>query len=76
MAVAFIDTMRAAPAAHPLNAGESHWETFVRLCRETNASGDDIPDAYLAALAIENDCEFVSTDAGLARFSGLRLRRP
>ncbi len=76
MALTFIDTVRAAPAARPLDAGANHWEIFVRLCRERDIVGDDIPDAYLAALAIENDCEFISTDVGFARFPGLKWRRP
>ena len=36
----------------------------------------DVPDVYLAALAIEHDCEWVSTDRGFARFPGLRWRNP
>jgi len=76
MAFTFIDTVRASPAARPLDAGANHWEIFVRLCRERDIVGDDIPDAYLAALAIENDCEFISTDVGFARFPGLKWRRP
>jgi toxin-antitoxin system PIN domain toxin len=76
MALFFIETMRVASAARPLNAGANHWEIFARLCRETNAGGDDVPDAYLAALAIENDCEFISTDGGFSRFSGLKWRKP
>jgi len=76
MALSFIEAMRAAPAARPLTAGPNHWKIFRRLCQETNAAGDDIPDAYLAALAIENDCDFISTDAGFAHFSGLKWRRP
>jgi toxin-antitoxin system PIN domain toxin len=75
-ALDFVETLRAAPMARPIDAGVSHWEIFVRLCRETNSAGDDIPDAYLAALAIEKDCEFISTDAGFARFPGLKLHRP
>jgi predicted nucleic acid-binding protein len=76
VALDFVETLRAAPMARPIDAGVSHWEIFVRLCRETNVAGDDIPDAYLAALAIENDCEFVSTDTGFVRFARLKLRRP
>jgi uncharacterized protein len=68
--------MHAAPAARPLSAGANHWDIFARLCLDTNAVGDDIPDAYLAALAIENDCEVISTDGDFARFPGLNLRRP
>ena len=76
MALLFGETLRAAPAVHPLNPDVGHWEIFTRLCRDTNAVGDDIPDAYLAALAIENNCEFISTDGGFARFSGLKWRKP
>ena len=32
-------------------------EHFLRLCRETRARGNAIPDAYHAALAIESDCD-------------------
>ncbi len=76
LALDFVETLRAAPMARPIDTSASHWEIFVRLCHEINAAGDDIPDAYLAALAIENDCEFVSTDTGFARFSRLKFRRP
>jgi toxin-antitoxin system PIN domain toxin len=76
VAVDFVATLRVAPKARPIDTSASHWEIFVRLCRDINAAGDDIPDAYLAALAIENDCEFISTDAGFARFPGLKLHRP
>jgi hypothetical protein len=76
MALSFIEIMRAAPAARSLNAGANHWDIFTRLCRDTNAMGNDIADAYLAALAIENDCEFISTDGDFARFPRLKLRRP
>jgi toxin-antitoxin system PIN domain toxin len=76
VALDFVATLRAAPKARPIDTSASHWEIFVRLCREINAAGDDTPDASLAALAIENDCEFVSTDTGFVRFPGLKLRRP
>jgi predicted nucleic acid-binding protein len=40
------------------------------------AKGNLVPDAYLAALAIESGCEWVTTDRDFARFSGLRWRHP
>ena len=76
MAFAFVEALRAAPASRPLVAGANHWEIFARLCRDTNAVSDDIPDAFLAALAIESNCEFISTDGGFARYPGLNWRRP
>ena len=35
-----------------------------------------IPDAHLAALAIEHGLELCSTDSDFARFEGLRWRNP
>jgi hypothetical protein len=35
-----------------------------------------VPDAYLAALAIESGLELVTTDRDDARFSGLRWSHP
>jgi predicted nucleic acid-binding protein len=56
--------------------GERHWDIFQRLCREANAKGNLIPDAYLAALAIESGAEWITTDRDYARFPGLRWRHP
>jgi hypothetical protein len=38
--------------------------------------GNLVPDAYLAALAIESGSDWVSTDRDYARFPGLRWRHP
>jgi predicted nucleic acid-binding protein len=35
-----------------------------------------VPDAYLAALAIEHGCELISEDKDFRRFPGLRFRHP
>jgi hypothetical protein len=56
--------------------GNRHWEIFTRLCRETDAKGNLIADAYLAALAIESGSEWITTDRDYARFPGLRWRHP
>jgi len=53
-----------------------HWSIFTHLCKQINARANDVTDAYLAALAIEHDCEFVTADKGFARFPGLRWRHP
>ena len=41
-----------------------------------SARGNDVPDAYLAALAIEQGATWITTDRGFARFPGLRWRLP
>jgi predicted nucleic acid-binding protein len=35
-----------------------------------------VPDAFLAALAIEQGCEWITTDRDYARFPALRWRHP
>lgn len=75
-ALAFAHAFRARPNAMPVVPGGRHWEIFNRLCTEANARGNLIPDAWLAALAIESGCEFVTSDRDYARFAGLRWRHP
>lgn len=38
--------------------------------------GNLIQDAYLAAIALEHNCTYVTTDSDYARFPGLRWRHP
>jgi hypothetical protein len=52
------------------------WDIFQRLCDEGNAKGNLIPDAYLAALAIESGSEWITTDRDYARFPGLQWQHP
>jgi hypothetical protein len=75
-ALTFATSIRDHPNAVMLAPGERHWDIFQRLCHEANAKGNLIPDAYLAALAIESGAEWVTTDRDYARFSGLRWRHP
>ena len=75
-AVSFAEEVRGGPAAVAVGPGERHWEIFVRLCRLAGAKGNLIPDAYLAALAIETGSEMVTADRDFTRFPGLRVRHP
>jgi uncharacterized protein len=68
--------LRGAPATVELTAGPRHWDVFDGLCRSTSARGNAVPDAYLAALAIEHGCVWYSADRGFARYPGLRFRHP
>jgi predicted nucleic acid-binding protein len=56
--------------------GPRHWEIFERLCVTAGAKGNLVPDAHLAALAIESGSELVTTDRDFSRFPGLRWRHP
>lgn len=75
-ALDLVAALRAAPAVVPLDPGPRHWELFDDLCRRTGARGNAVPDAFLAALAIEHGCEWVTADRGFARYPRLRLRHP
>jgi len=75
-ALAFTHAFRERANAVLLAPGARHWTIFTKLCRESAARGNLVPDAWLAALAIESGCEFVTTDRDYARFPGLRWRHP
>src|SRR5258707_1973394 len=75
-ALAFADQFRNQPHAHVVSPGPSFWSLFARLCGQAGARGDLIPDTYLAALAIEHGCEFVTADKDFRKFPGLRFRHP
>jgi uncharacterized protein len=76
VALEYVNALRAQPNAVPLAAGPRHWDIFTDLCRSASAKGNLVADAYLAALAIEHGCEWVTTDRDYARFTGLRWSHP
>jgi toxin-antitoxin system PIN domain toxin len=76
VALTFADRVRNQPHALVVNPGPRGWGIFAELCDRSEARGKLIPDAYLAALSIENACEFVTTDKDFRRFPGLRFRHP
>jgi toxin-antitoxin system PIN domain toxin len=75
-AMRFIADLRSRQNCVILAPGVRHWEIFERLCRETGAKGNLIPDAYLAALAIESGSEWITADRDFSRFPVLRWRHP
>ncbi|MDH5666527.1 MAG: type II toxin-antitoxin system VapC family toxin [Nitrospira sp.] len=75
-AMAFAQELRGQPNCTLLNPGPRHWEIFCRLCKTAEVKGNLVPDAFLAALAIESGSEFVTADRDYHRFPGLRVRHP
>jgi len=49
---------------------------WQRLTENLGLSGNDINDAYLAALALTHDLTLVTANRGFARFPGLRVLTP
>ena len=75
-ALEFVDALKAQPNYVAIAPGNRHWGIFRRLCLESGVRGNLIPDAYLAALAIESGSEWISSDRDFSRFEGLRWRPP
>lgn len=75
-ALDLIEGLRNAPAVVGLEPGRRHRTIFAELCRTVSARGNAVPDAYLAALAIEHGCTWFTADRGFARYPGLRTRHP
>src|SRR3989304_5547577 len=53
-ALAFPEAIRGQPHAVPVAPGPRHWDIFRGLCEAASVRGNLVPDAYLAALAIES----------------------
>jgi toxin-antitoxin system PIN domain toxin len=64
------------PNCQVILPGPRHWQIFCELCEAVEASGNLIPDAWFAALAIEHACEWVTLDRDFARFPRLRWSTP
>jgi uncharacterized protein len=75
-ALAFARVLLEQPHCSLIQPGPRHWAIFESLCMAAKASGNLVQDAWLAALAIESGCEWITTDRDFARFSGLRWRAP
>lgn len=75
-AVAFAVALRAQPNAVVIEPGSRHWDIFASLCEVAGAKGNLVPDAYLAALAVESGSEWITTDRDFSRFPDLRWRHP
>lgn len=76
VALEFVEVLLRSPAVTRVEAGERHWSIFAGLCQAVRATGNLVPDAHLAALAIEHNATWVSADRGFARFADLRWRHP
>ena len=75
-ALAFVDVIRTRRHHVPIRPGPRHFGLFADLLRQTAARGKLVPDAYLAALAIEHGCMWASFDRDFARFPGLAWSVP
>jgi uncharacterized protein len=75
-ALDFATALRESPSAVAVAPGSRHWTIFDGLCRSLDVRGNAIPDAYLAALAIEHNATWISADRRFTRFRDLRWHHP
>jgi toxin-antitoxin system PIN domain toxin len=75
-AVRFTQALIDDPRSTVVVPSSRHWPIFRELVDDLRLVGNDIPDAYLAALAIDHDATFVTTDRAFRRFPRLRLLDP
>lgn len=72
----FVRAVREQPNCKIIYSGPRHWQIFTQLCIEYDIKGNLVPDAYLAALAIETNSEWITTDRDFGRFPQLQWRHP
>lgn len=68
----FIDALAQHPGVVRAGAGPRHWAHLAQACRSSDARGNLVSDAAIAAVAIEHGATVVSFDRDFARFPGLR----
>ncbi len=76
LAFRFCNNLRTRPQACILHPGQRNWTIFQDLCEGIPARGKLVADAWHAALAMEFDCDWYSTDSDFARFTRLRWKHP
>ena len=75
-ALSFCDSLLTQPHCEVIRPGDRHWEIFSQLCLDAGIRGPRITDAWLAALAIERGCTWITFDRDYARFPGLDWQEP
>ena len=76
VAVRVVNDWFRYPHVFPLNPGPQHMAFLAEALAAVRTGGNLVPDAHIAALAIEYQAEVHSNDHDFARFPGLRWRNP
>jgi uncharacterized protein len=76
LTLAFHKALLEYPQTLRCSPGHRHHPIFSDFITGLGLSGNDINDAWLAALAIEHNATLVSLDQGFSRFPGLAWLNP
>lgn len=71
-----LDGWLLRPNVVTVEPGREHWRILRELVETVPATGNLVPDAHLAALAIENGAELCSADTDFSRFPRLKWTDP
>jgi predicted nucleic acid-binding protein len=69
----FADVLESHPDALHADIDEMAFGIFKHLSRVADGQGNEIHDAFLAALAIRHDALMVTADRGFQRYKGLQV---
>ena len=72
----FVEDWLALPTVWTPGPTENHVSVLGDLISKYRVSGNGIPDAHLAAIAIQHGLDVASADTDFARFTEIRWRNP
>lgn len=72
----FLTVMISNPNVTLTSSTPETWHTFSRILKKTNVQGNKISDAWLAAIAMERNVTWISTDSDFNLFPNLKLLNP
>lgn len=76
-ALDFVGHLRSARRGRWVSSNAASWEQFERFAAGDRAiTGNLVPDAFLAAVAVAHRCRIATADRGFARFRGLDFFDP
>ena len=72
----YLDALQMQPRHILLGPGLRHLVILRRVCEEAEATADLIPDAVLAAIAVEHAATIATMDRDFARFANISVVQP
>jgi uncharacterized protein len=73
---AFLEAIRTSGAFEELSVLPGLRKVLAELAKKLRLAGNDVNDAYLAAITIDSGVRLVSTDEGFHRFPDLKWINP
>lgn len=75
-AIAVVDSWLALPQVELVLPSDRYWKLLRRTLLQSQASGDLVPNAMLAASALDTGSTLYTNDRGFSMFADLRWENP